>query len=223
MTPTTMNLPAANLSAGDLIDTPLMQRLSRFLDTTAYRSGIIATNIANIDTPGYHARDLDFRSQLTSLMSGDATEAAPRVTEVAGLTERPDGNNVNMDREGLALGQLQLQFQTGVALLRAEPTVSVRRYMRELSNEPVWRHGDQCLGLDRRAHPGQVVAGNMANAESTHTSEGGPYQRQEVVSERGALQLPHAVGRSRRRGLRRCWWCRSALGRLRHIGAYPAL
>ncbi len=120
MTPTTMNLPAANLSAGDLIDTPLMQRLSRFLDTTAYRSGIIATNIANIDTPGYHARDLDFRSQLTSLMSGDATEAAPRVTEVAGLTERPDGNNVNMDREGLALGQLQLQFQTGVALLRAE-------------------------------------------------------------------------------------------------------
>ena len=55
----------------NLIDTPLMQRLSHFLDATAYRSGIIAENIANIDTPGYHARDLDFRSQLTSLMSDE--------------------------------------------------------------------------------------------------------------------------------------------------------
>jgi flagellar basal-body rod protein FlgB len=120
-----MNLPAMDLSPGNpparnLIDTPLMQRLSRFLDTTAQRSGIIATNIANIDTPGYHARDLDFRSQLTSLMSDGAPAQAPRVTEVAGLTERPDGNNVNIDREGLALGQLQLQFQSGVAFMRAE-------------------------------------------------------------------------------------------------------
>ena len=58
------------------IQTPFMQRLSHFLDATAYRGGIIAENIANIDTPGYHARDLDFRSQLTSLMKRRA--AAPR-------------------------------------------------------------------------------------------------------------------------------------------------
>ena len=53
-------------------------------------------------------------------MSDEATPAAPRVTEIAGLTERPDGNNVNIDREGLALGQVQLQFQTGVALMKSE-------------------------------------------------------------------------------------------------------
>jgi flagellar basal-body rod protein FlgB len=103
-----------------MIDTPLMQRLSRFLDATASRSGVIANNIANIDTPGYHARDLDFRSQLTSIMNSDAQTTPPRVVEVRGLTERPDGNNVNMDREGLALAQTQLQFQTSVALMRAE-------------------------------------------------------------------------------------------------------
>jgi len=101
-----------------LIETPLMQRLSHFLDATACRSGVIANNIANIDTPGYHAHDLDFRSQLASVMSGKPN--APRVVEVAGLTERPDGNNVNMDREGLALAQAQLQFQTGVALMKSE-------------------------------------------------------------------------------------------------------
>lgn len=115
-----------------LTETPLMERLSQFLDVTAYRSGIIAGNIANIDTPGYHARDVDFRSQLAALTSanaddtangaviGDAQTVRPLVTEVAGLTERPDGNNVNMDREGLALSQAQLQFQTGVALMKSE-------------------------------------------------------------------------------------------------------
>lgn len=104
----------------NLIDTPLMQRLSHFLDATAYRSGIIAGNIANIDTPGYHARDVDFRNQLTVLMGDSPQPGAPRVTEIAGLTERPDGNNVNIDREGLALGQTQLQFQTGIALMKSE-------------------------------------------------------------------------------------------------------
>jgi flagellar basal-body rod protein FlgB len=104
----------------NLIDTPMMQRLTHFLDMTAYRSGIIAGNIANIDTPGYHARDLDFRSQLTALTSDDPQPGPPLVTEISGLTERPDGNNVNVDREGLALGQAQLQFQTGVALMKSE-------------------------------------------------------------------------------------------------------
>jgi flagellar basal-body rod protein FlgB len=104
----------------NLTDTPMIERLTHFLDAAAYRSGIIAGNIANIDTPGYHARDLDFRSQLMSLTGDDAQPAPLRATEVPGLTERPDGNNVNIDREGLALGQVQLQFQTGVALMKSE-------------------------------------------------------------------------------------------------------
>ena len=40
--------------------------------------------------------------------------------EVPGLIDRPDGNNVNIDREGLLMAQNQLQFQTEVALLRSE-------------------------------------------------------------------------------------------------------
>ena len=105
----------------NLTTTPLIEHLTHFLDAAAYRSGIIAGNIANIDTPGYHARDLDFRSQLMTLTSTDAQAAPPLVAaEVPGLTERPDGNNVNIDREGMALGQVQLQFQTGVALMKSE-------------------------------------------------------------------------------------------------------
>jgi len=57
----------------------------------------------------------NFRSQLTALTSEDAPTAAPRVIEVAGLTERPEWQQREHRREGLALGQAQLQFQTGIA------------------------------------------------------------------------------------------------------------
>jgi flagellar basal-body rod protein FlgB len=44
----------------------------------------------------------------------------PASSEVEGLPERPDGNNVNVDRESLLLGEAQLQYQMGVQLIKAE-------------------------------------------------------------------------------------------------------
>jgi flagellar basal-body rod protein FlgC len=41
--------------------------------------------------------------------------------------------------------------------------------------------GISASGLSAERTRAEVVAGNMANAESTHTIEGGPYQRKEVV------------------------------------------
>jgi flagellar basal-body rod protein FlgC len=41
--------------------------------------------------------------------------------------------------------------------------------------------GISASGLTAERTRAEVVAGNMANAESTHTAEGGPYQRKEVV------------------------------------------
>lgn len=113
-----------------MLDNPLIATLSRALDLTAQRQLLLTQNVANIDTPGYHTRDIDFRQELQrSLMSGedeqqqqqqeDAGRAA-LVREVPGLVARPDGNNVNIDREGLLMGQNQLQFQTEVALLRSQ-------------------------------------------------------------------------------------------------------
>jgi flagellar basal-body rod protein FlgB len=39
---------------------------------------------------------------------------------VEGLPERPDGNNVNIDRESMLLGQTQLQYQLGVELIKSQ-------------------------------------------------------------------------------------------------------
>jgi flagellar basal-body rod protein FlgB len=99
------------------LDTPAIHALSRFLDAVAFRQRLVAQNIANIDTPGYRTKDIDFRHELRRALGGNSE---PSVHEVPGLLQRPDGNNVNLDREGLLMGEMQLHFRTGVQLLRAE-------------------------------------------------------------------------------------------------------
>ncbi len=104
-----------------LIDTAQLSALTRFLDAAVQRHQTISNNIANVDTPGYRAKDIDFRTTSQRANQG-LTLANPRpaVREVQGLMERPDGNNVSLEREGLALANTQLQFQAGVQLLRSE-------------------------------------------------------------------------------------------------------
>lgn len=95
-----------------------LQDIERFLDLTAFRQRLVAQNLANVDTPGYRTRDIDFRAELQRAQSfGDAKPAAHRVS---GLIERPDGNDVSVDRETLLLAEAQLQFRVGVQFLRGE-------------------------------------------------------------------------------------------------------
>ncbi|HVP63401.1 MAG TPA: flagellar basal body rod protein FlgB [candidate division Zixibacteria bacterium] len=103
-----------------LIDTKLTQTLAHYLDLTAARQAAIANNIANLDTPGYKTLDTNFGEQLRGLLNTENEKLPTRSVEVPGLIERPDGNNVSLDREGYLLGQTQLQFQAGAALLRSQ-------------------------------------------------------------------------------------------------------
>jgi flagellar basal-body rod protein FlgB len=116
--------------------TPLIDLLGHALGLTAQRQTLVSQNIANIDTPGYHARDINFRQELQQALSLDQTREdqanqtgqpdqevagpTPFVREVPGLIDRPDGNNVNIDRESLLMAENQLQYQTEVAVLRSE-------------------------------------------------------------------------------------------------------
>lgn len=104
-----------------MIDTRATEALGRFLDVNVFRHSLITSNLANIDTPGYRTRDIDFQRELERA-TGEFEYAAftPAARPVQGLIERPDGNNVSMEREGLLLAETQLRFQTGVQLLRVE-------------------------------------------------------------------------------------------------------
>jgi len=111
-----------------MIDTPLMRGLERVLDLSAFRHQVIATNLANVDTPGYRTRDLrPFAGEIEQAMTGEepsltfATQSfTPVAHEIRGLLERPDGNNVSVERESLLLAQNQLRFQVAVQFLKAE-------------------------------------------------------------------------------------------------------
>ena len=103
------------------LNSPQLYLLERYLDVSSMRQTLVSTNLANIDTPGYHTRDVDFRGELVRAMNGeDLGLTSPFVLPVRGLVERPDGNNVSADRESLLLAEVQLQYKTATSVLRAE-------------------------------------------------------------------------------------------------------
>ena len=103
------------------LETPNLVMLQRFLDVDAMRQTLVSTNLANVDTPGYHTRDIDFRGEMQRAMNGETGNAtSPFVVPVRGLLARPDGNNVNVDREAMLLAEVQLQFKAATAILRGE-------------------------------------------------------------------------------------------------------
>ena len=103
-----------------LVDNNLLGQIEKFLDLSAVRQELIVSNMANVDTPHYRTRDIDFQSELRKADAALSESARPEVHDVPGLIERPDGNNVSMDREGLELAKTQLQFQVGVQFMRHE-------------------------------------------------------------------------------------------------------
>jgi flagellar basal-body rod protein FlgB len=100
---------------------PLLQVLEGYLQATTERQQLIVSNMANIDTPGYHARDLNFEQALQHAEGGaDGMQLSPVVQEVQGLPERADGNDVNIDRESMLLSETQIQYQLGVQLVKGQ-------------------------------------------------------------------------------------------------------
>lgn len=98
----------------------LPSSLERFLEVTTDREQTIAGNMANVDTPGYKTKDINFKQALAQASDSSGFQLSPVVNEVSGLLERPDGNNVNLDRESTLLAQTQLQFQMGTQMVKSQ-------------------------------------------------------------------------------------------------------
>jgi flagellar basal-body rod protein FlgB len=97
----------------------ILSQLESYLSLTNQRETVIASNMANVDTPGYRTKDVDFQGELARAMTspdGSTRHAAAR--DVSGLLERPDGNNVDIDREAMKLSKVQLQYQMGTQLMK---------------------------------------------------------------------------------------------------------
>ena len=85
-----------------MIGDRLMPWFERALDLSARRHELLASNIANVDTPGYVPRDLDFRDALGRELSQsrvDVDTANLVATDRTGGPRRLDGNQVDLDLE----------------------------------------------------------------------------------------------------------------------------
>ena len=106
---------------------PSSATLETYLRLAATREKVISSNMANIDTPGYRTRDIRFEHELNNAMNlasfrtEDGTETLqmlPVVRQIQGLMERPDGNNVSLEREGLEMAETQLRYALAIQLLK---------------------------------------------------------------------------------------------------------
>ncbi len=85
------------------------------MDLLSARQKLVASNIANADTPGFHTQDFDFQAELQSAAGG-----APVVRDVPGLQMKNDGNDVSLDRESRLLAENALRFQLASNLMRSQ-------------------------------------------------------------------------------------------------------
>jgi flagellar basal-body rod protein FlgB len=104
----------------------------RYMDLSNLELKLTAQNMANVDTPGYRTVGFDFEAEMKRSMAELTSQKGPedadrnsvtagvQVKETDGLLERPDGNNVSMDREGLKMAEAQLRFNVGEKLAKDE-------------------------------------------------------------------------------------------------------
>jgi flagellar basal-body rod protein FlgB len=105
------------------VTTATSDALQKYLDLASDQMKLTAENMANIDTPGYKTQGFDFAQEFSQALDTSASTAPTvSVTNVDGLTARPDGNNVSIDREAMQLAKSQLEFRTGVSLLKTQYT-----------------------------------------------------------------------------------------------------
>ena len=99
------------------------------------RSAILADNIANADTPGYKAKDLDFATALTNAKSRQSTSisrthekhfqiSTDMQQEVkfrnVEQTDTGDGNSVDIHRERNAFSQNSMEYQASLNFLNSK-------------------------------------------------------------------------------------------------------
>jgi len=96
----------------------------KLLDVTALRHEAIASNLANVETPHYKRVDIApvFATELRqAIASGDSArvgEAQPRIaTDSTAISQRKDGNTVDLESELLRMNQNYLEHQLETQLV----------------------------------------------------------------------------------------------------------
>ena len=114
----------------EISDSAVLAALRRQMTVAVARQVAAAGNLANVDTPGYKAKEVTFEETLgrrtaalastNSKHAGMAEDASGmKVQEIAGPARR-DGNTVQLDRELLTMGRAAGDFAAAQTALAAK-------------------------------------------------------------------------------------------------------
>jgi flagellar basal-body rod protein FlgB len=110
--------------------------LQKVMDLRSTKQRIIASNIANADTPGYNRKVFEFEDQLQQALSGSTKSltitnsrhisntpgsvaaVSGFVREIEDQTKIGDENSVNVDTEMIDLSKNELLYETAAQLLK---------------------------------------------------------------------------------------------------------
>lgn len=110
----------------DLFDTTQIG-LERALSGAALRQEAIATNLANVNTPGYRRQDVNFADALQRAFSARSRsmveEVAPAVAVDSTAPIRADGSTVDVDKEAATQAENGLQYQALSAVIKSRTAI----------------------------------------------------------------------------------------------------
>jgi flagellar basal-body rod protein FlgB len=93
----------------------------KMLDYTSQRSEALASNLANVEVPGYKRVDVsdDFQNQLAKALENNSAKDIESlktkiVTDNSEVSSRADGNNVEMDKELMEMNRNALEYEYSV-------------------------------------------------------------------------------------------------------------
>ncbi len=91
---------------------PHSQNLAKALDRTTVRHGLLTNNLANINTPGYKRRDVEFgialEQEMNSGLRGTTPDGEVKVTQGS---MRLDGNSAVLEQEMMGIAETELRYQ----------------------------------------------------------------------------------------------------------------
>lgn len=118
------------------IDDPTVQALAASLKYRQLRQELIASNIANAETPGYKAKKIDFEEALARALDiddelkmktsdskhfnvggGGFNNLQPEIYEDSNGITSLDGNNVDRDQEMAEMAENKVMYDASVQLL----------------------------------------------------------------------------------------------------------
>jgi flagellar basal-body rod protein FlgB len=100
--------------------------IEKALNVRSFYHKVLSGNIANVETPNYKEKDIDFQVEVQKQMAGTSNIEVKEKTE-GDRTNRIDGNTVNMEKQMLKMTENSMVYSSLIQVITKK--FSMMRYV----------------------------------------------------------------------------------------------